>query len=481
MPNFHCDFNQTGAPLPHLWEHGLGSGHAALTLRADWQTQMRRCREELGIRHARFHGLLSDDMGTLQCRENQLYYSFLNSDHIFDFLLSIGMKPLVELSFMPSAIASGDQTVMHYKANVTPPADYGQWAALIAKLARHWIDRYGIEEVRTWPMEVWNEPNMASFWPAGQDAYFQLHRYTSLALKNVDERLQVGGPVTAKVAWIPEFLKFCETERLPVDFVSTHTYPTDALGTEGMDTETELANSRRSILRENTQDARRQAGNLPLYFTEWSSSSDLSDPLHDEPYCAAYLVKTLLENAGLVQGYSYWTFSDIFTEDYISSDPFSGGFGLLNLYNIAKPVYRACELLHHIGEELLLTDGLHKTVDCWAIRGKDALTLLLTNWERPRHPIQTETVRLTLANCPPPMGAFIQRIDADHANPKRLWQALGSPSSLDARQVALLNGASVCVAEPFHVTQAENGLELTLDLPPQSVAAITLRLPQNEG
>lgn len=481
MPTFYCDIQQRGRPLPHFWEHCLGSGHAALGLRSDWQEQMRRCREELGVRHVRFHGLLSDDMGTLVCQANQFLYSFLGIDRIFDFLLSIGMKPLVELSFMPSALASGGQTVMHYRANVTPPADYGLWAALIAKLAQHWIDRYGVEEVRTWPMEVWNEPNLPSFWPAGQDAYFQLYRYTSLALKEVDANLQVGGPVTAKVAWIPQFLHFCEKEHLPVDFVSTHTYPTDALGNESMDTETELANSRRRILREHAQDARRQAGDLPLYFTEWSSSSDSHDPLHDESFCAAFIIKTVLDNAGLVDGYSYWTFSDIFVENYIPSEPFYGGFGLRTLYDVAKPSYRAYALLRRIGNELLGTDGNHPTVDAWAIRGAEELTLLFTNWERPRHPIRQEHIHMTLANCPPLSGAYLQRIDADHANPKRLWRELGSPGYLNAHQVALLQEASQCVPETLALPCAQDPLELELDLPPQAVAAITLRLSQTEA
>jgi xylan 1,4-beta-xylosidase len=103
---FSCNVSGPSTALPHFWEHTIGSGHAPLALRADWQQQMRRCREELGFRHVRFHGLLSDDMGTLVCEDDQLLYSFFNADQVFDFLLSIGMKPFVELSFMPTALAS---------------------------------------------------------------------------------------------------------------------------------------------------------------------------------------------------------------------------------------------------------------------------------------------------------------------------------------------------------------------------------------
>src|ERR1700693_2092483 len=129
--HFCCAALRASRSLPHFWEHTNGSCHAPLGLRADWQRQMRRCREELGFRHVRFHGILSDDMGTLICQNDQLLYSFFNADQVLDFLLSIGMRPFVELSFMPTALSSGDQIIFHYRANVTPPKDYAQWSALV--------------------------------------------------------------------------------------------------------------------------------------------------------------------------------------------------------------------------------------------------------------------------------------------------------------------------------------------------------------
>src|SRR5665213_3577865 len=188
---FSCNVARRPQGLPHIWEHTIGSGHATLTLRADWQRQMRRCREELGFGHVRFHGLLSDDMGTLVRERDQLVYSFFNADQIFDFLLSIGMKPFVELSFMPTALASGDQIVFHYRANVSPPKDYVRWATLIRKLVAHWVDRYSLDEVRQWFFEVWNEPNLHAFGSGKQDDYFMLYRYTVEAIKSIDSLLKV--------------------------------------------------------------------------------------------------------------------------------------------------------------------------------------------------------------------------------------------------------------------------------------------------
>lgn len=159
---FSCTLDAaTASPLPHVWEHTIGSGHATLALRADWQGQLLRCRRELGFRHVRLHGILCDDMGTLVREEGALVYSFFNADQICDFLLSIDMRPFVELSFMPTALASKDDTVFHYHGNITPPKDYEAWETLVRKLVHHWVERYGSSEVRRWFFEIWNEPKTA--------------------------------------------------------------------------------------------------------------------------------------------------------------------------------------------------------------------------------------------------------------------------------------------------------------------------------
>ena len=178
----------------------------------------------------------------------------------------------------------------------------------------------------------------------------------------------MGGPASAKNAWISDFVGFCDKNNLPLDFISTHHYPTDAFGKPGDNTIEQLATSRRSIMREEAQDVFRQAEGKPVYYTEWNSSSNPRDELHDEPYAAAFITKTIMEANGLVKGYSFWTFSDIFQENYFPSMPFQGGFGLLNFQGIPKPTYRAFQLLHALGTEQFLVDGLHNTVDAWIIR-----------------------------------------------------------------------------------------------------------------
>src|SRR5690349_23848403 len=97
MPNFSCEFTEAPTPLDHFWEHTLGSGHAPLALRADWQQQILKCHREIGVKHVRFHAILSDEMETLICQNNEFLYSFFNTDQIWDYLLSIGVCPFVEL------------------------------------------------------------------------------------------------------------------------------------------------------------------------------------------------------------------------------------------------------------------------------------------------------------------------------------------------------------------------------------------------
>ncbi len=471
------DASAVPSPLPHAWEEVIGSGHALLALRSDYQSQIAQCRQELGVKRVRFHGLLCDDVGTLVSEQNVLRDCFYNADAIWDALLAIGIEPFVELSFMPTALASGSTTVFHYQGNVTPPARLDAWVDLVRRLARHWVERYGRDVVERWRFEVWNEPNLRAFWTGSRDDYFALYRATATALKRTSDALSVGGPATADNGWIGEFVDFCERESVPLDFVSTHHYPTDAFGKPGDDTEAQLAASTRSVLRERARATRRCVGQRPLFYTEWSTSSNPRDPLHDAPYAAPVIVKTMMEARGLVDGYSWWTFSDLFEENYFPAAPFQGGFGLLTIHGVPKPSYRAFELLHRIGTELVFAlEDAHPTVDAWAVRepAGSGLTILITNHALPRHPISSEAIHLRVANLPSAAMVTVRRIDADHANATARWEALGRPQYLTAEQVEDLREYSRMAIERPPWTQAHGVLEMDLTLPPHAVAEVTL-------
>ena len=459
---FRIDLSDRTAAFPHYWEECVGSGHALLALREDWRRQLKRCREELGFKRVRFHGLLNDDM-SVWTNDEACPYSFFNVDSIVDSLLELGMEPFIELSFMPEGLASGSQTIFHYRGNVTPPRDYRAWGDLIRALARHLVDRYGVEKVRRWPFEVWNEPNLACFWAGSRDEYFRLYRAAAEAIKSVDGAIPVGGPATARNGWIPEFIAYAETAGAPLDFVSTHHYPTDAALGHGLDMEEAMASSRRGILKEMAAKARREAGSYPLYYTEWSSSPSSRDAYHDDPYAAAFILKTVADNHGLV-------------EVYFPSLPFHGGFGLLNLHGIPKPAYHAFRLLHLLGEERLpvtvAEEGEGGTVECLATLGREGLAAAVYNHQIPRAPIREETVRLRVRGKPPRALAQIVRIDSEHGHPKAIWREMGSPAYLRPETVERLCAESALRPEYLRWEWTEGEAVLEFVVPPHGVVGV---------
>lgn len=474
---FWCNPDGTAVALPHNWEHTIGGDHAAMALRSEYQEQLRRCHDELGIGHVRFHGLFSRHMGTVVEHGGKRICSFHNAHAIWDFLLGIGMRPFVELSFMPDAIASGDATVFSYRGNVTPPRRYSDWASIVDSLVRSAVDRYGATEVTAWPFEVWNEPNLRGFWRGTRDQYFRLYGTTAHALKRIHPDIRVGGPATAQNAWIDEFLDFAERRGVPVDFVSTHHYPTDQTVTLSPDPVIQLAHAERGILREQALDACRHARGKPLYYTEWNTSASARDPLHDEPYAAAFIVKTLLDGHGIADAYSFWTFSDLFEESYFPSQPFHGGFGLLTIQGIAKPSYRAFELLHAIGTELATpVDGTHPAVDAWVVRAREGrdLAVVVTNHAYPQHPIVAERVLVHLKTPRRPRSATVAQIDDDHANAKRRWKEMGAPPYPSRAQVDELHAASVLTRRPCEPVCDESGVHVEVTVPPHGVAVVFL-------
>ncbi len=477
---FTADLTLAPTPLRQPWQWCVGSGHATLALRADWQAQLAQARRDLGFRHVRFHGLLDDDMGTLVVQNDQPVYSFFNTDRIFDFLLSIGIKPVVELSFMPRCLASGNDIVFHYQGNITAPRDPAAWAELVRRLAAHWVERYGIDEVASWAFEVWNEPNLKAFWLGDQASYFAFYDGTAAALRSVDARLQVGGPATADNEWVGDFVSHCTTETVPADFVSTHYYPTDAFGKIDSDTVTQLEHAPRDVMRTKALQARAAVGARPLYYTEWNISSNPRDPQHDSSFAAALATRIVMSVDDVVDGYSWWTFSDIFEENYFPSVPFHGGFGLMNLYGIPKPIYRAFELVRALGDQRYIVEGTHATVDVWATRleaeADTRSTVLVVNQAMPRHAIGSEVLGIGLAHDRQRRvrSVSIERVDDDHANPARAWVQMGSPDYLKPADVAALMRASRVTRELVPYTATPGLTQIDITVAAQSVNLLRL-------
>jgi len=484
MNNFSIQTDKISA-FPHYWEESVGSCRAYTALREDYRKQLKKAHDELGFKYVRFHGLFNDDMSVCLRKMSfnpavpgEIVYNFANIDNIFDFLLSIDMKPFIEIGFMPECLASGHETVFHYKGNITPPADYNQWNDFISAFIEHLGERYGLDEIRTWFYEVWNEPNLVHFWAGTKEQYFELYENTARTIKAYDDQLRVGGPATSINAWITDMIEFCEKNEVPLDFVSTHHYPTDdplwKKGSTDMSVLKELFETgqlgkyERGIIQKMTSRARQEAGKYPLYYTEWNTSAMLNEAQHDENYAATMVAKILSDNDGLVDGYSFWTFSDIFEESGQLDGPFHGGFGLMNYYGIPKPVYRCFQLFSGAGKERyeVVSDSPDATVEAIALSLPTGIRVIAYNHNIPDAEIKDERIKISLPEGMNPSKLSIQRVDQDHCNPKQDWINMGSPKYLKADQIEQLLKASELKKEEL------NTLEVLV--PAQGMCAIDI-------
>ncbi len=366
-----ADFNKEKGSLNTMFKECIGAGRANEGLRADWQQQLAFVKKTCDFKYIRMHGLLSDDMGVYkEDRKGNPEYNYQYIDVLYDYLLSIGMKPFVELGFMPSALASGAQTIFWWRGNVTPPKDYDKWAGLIRNLTEHFTERYGAAEVKTWYFEVWNEPNLSpGFWSGTQAEYFKLYQYSANAIKSVNKDYRVGGPATAGAAWVPEMIAFCSKNQVPIDFISTHAYGVeqgflDEYGNSGtvlsrnpMAVSGDIINSRKQI-------SDSSMSGLELHYTEWSSSYTPADPLHDSYHEAAYILKKIKQVGNATNSMSYWTFTDIFEEAGPRFTPFHGGFGLLNTQGICKPAFYSYKFMNELGK----TELQNSDSDSWVCK-----------------------------------------------------------------------------------------------------------------
>ncbi len=355
------DVTKPNGELNTFFNECVGAGRANEGLRADWQRQLRIAKEELGFRYIRMHGILHDDMGVyFEDGAGKPTYNWQYIDELYDFLISIKVRPFVEFGFMPKALASKPTTLSFWfwRPNVSPPKDYGKWDDLIKALVRHWTERYGEAEVKQWYFEVWNEPNLKNiFWAGDQDEYFRLYKETANAVKTVSTNYRVGGPATAGNAWIPEFINYCATNKVPVDFVSTHCYGNDTF-IKLSDNDSTIANSRKDAVSGDVKKSRIKISqssmpNLELHYTEWNSSSSFDDQIHDHYRQAAYILEKVKRIGNVANSFSYWTFTDIFEEEGPRKTPFHGGFGLINYQDIKKPAFYAYRYLNLLGKREL--------------------------------------------------------------------------------------------------------------------------------
>ena len=486
-------------PLSSAWRECVGTGRLNLALRADYLASLARVQREIGFAHIRGHGLLSDDMGVYRTQEvaGRTYrrYSFSYVDQVHDAFLSLGIRPFIELGFMPSQLASGSQTVFWWHGNVTPPADLREWADLVRALLHHLIDRYGIEEVRHWPVEVWNEPNLDIFWEhADQDAYFRLYEATARAVKEVAASLQVGGPAISPGSdeWWAPFADFVSSHDVPIDFVSRHAYSSREPQLIPFGSYQELT-APQDLLAQFGAPRAHLAGTglagLPVHITEFNTSYRPDNPIHDTAYQAAYLAPVLAGGGDLADSFSYWTFSDVFEESNIPTAFFHGGFGLLTHRQVAKPTYHLYTFMARMGAQVLARGDDHLvcrdpsgrvTVLAWQPVGGTSAPAASQ-----RHEVHL-SVPMTDVRRPDGTGVFMlrERVNESDGNAFAAWRELGRPMSPDERQLDVIRRCERPAVEHHRLRTVDGRVDLHLQLSRHEVTFIeleTVRDTHHEG
>jgi len=495
-----ADLKQVKGPRSMVWQDCVGAGRVAEGLRDNWRRQLAECHRELGFKYLRMHGLLQDELGVYaEDASGVAHYNWQYLDDVYDYLLSIGMKPFVEFGFMPNALASGREKMFWWNANVTPPKDYAKWDALITALVTHWTERYGESEVKTWRFEVWNEPNYPGFWhpptnTTPREAYFQLYEHTARAVKSVCPNYPVGGPAGAGPVWTRELIDFCQATPVPIDFISYHAYGLGG-GPSGLDefgnhklylspnlhAVADTVNSQRPVI------AQSPRPDLPVHITEWSASYSPRDPVHDSYFSAPFILEQLrrTESAGSM---SYWTFTDIFEENGPAPRPFHGGFGLINYQGIRKPAFWAYKFLAQLGATELQNAAASSYVCTDGRGGVQVLLWDLTHptggkisnqdyFFKPQPAPARGSATIQLQNLAP--GRYdltVQQVGDHHNDPYARYLELGRPVDLSRAAVAdlqMLSSGSP-VSNTTVTVKTDGRFETTLALRENEVVFLAL-------
>jgi xylan 1,4-beta-xylosidase len=460
----------------------VGTGRMNLALRHEYHNQLKKVQEDIHFEHIRGHGLFCDDMAIYQTYIEdgieKVEYNFTYVDMVFDDYLSMGMKPFVEFGFMPEKLASGSQTIFYWKGNTTPPSDYQKWEELIKATLQHFIQRYGREEVITWPFEVWNEPNLPGFWKdADMEEYFKLYEVTSKAVKECDACIRVGGPAICGVddeRWLKCFLDYCVDNNVPVDFVTRHAYATNEVQTSGhYDYQTlrtpeefmaELEKSRQII------DSFPAYKGMEMHITEFNTSYTPRNPIHDTNLNAAYVARLLSEMGDYCASYSYWTFGDVFEETGVAFTPFSGCFGLLANGMIPKPTYYAYAFFKQLGSnaiaksnQFIITKDRENN-----IRG---IAWNLVEEEGDKDISLNFTIELE-------KGTYVlitKRVDEQTCNPLKTWIDMGSPAYPSKEQLVLLRECANPEIRTKQLEVTDKTMDLELALSSNAVCYFEIR------
>lgn len=424
----------------------IGTGKMDLALQREYQEELKLVQEQIGFSHIRGHGLFSEGMAIYNEHKDENGnivpdYNFTYLDRVMDGYRELGLKPFLELGFMPGQLASGEQTVFYWKGNVTPPKEYPRWTALVQATLSHLMERYGADQVVTWPIEVWNEPNLEGFWKDKDlDEYLRLYRETVLAVKAVDSRFRVGGPAICGVdehRWLRAFLDYCDKEELPLDFVTRHHYganPVNQIGSyiyhtmqEPLTSLETLHESRRII------DSYEKYKGMEMHITEFNTSYNPRCPFHDMNVNAAYIARWLAYMGDENASYSYWTFGDVFEESGPPRSLFHGGFGLVAGGCLPKPTFWTFAFFSRLNGDCVYRSEK-------AIVMRQGNTLKGAAWNLEMEP-DKDCIEEFYLEFDAPQGEYClmtETVDEECCNPLKHWHDLGEPANPTAEQMKRL-------------------------------------------
>ncbi len=434
----------------------VGTGRMGLALQKEYMDQLKVVQEEIGFKHIRGHGLFSDDMAIYHEYEEdgvtKVEYNFTYLDLVMDNYMSVGIRPFLELGFMPSKLASGEQTIFYWKGNTTPPKSYDMWCDLVVATLKHLMERYGADEVVTWPIEVWNEPNLPGFWKgADMEEYTVLFEKTFKAIKSLDKRFRIGGPAICGVEdgkHMKFFMDFLTEHKLPIDFITRHHYTSEFPENSGHYSYirlVELHESMTSVERSrDIIDSYPDYKGIEMHITEFNTSYVPDAPIHDTNQNAAFTASLLAILGDTSESYSYWTFGDIFEEKGVPFTPFHGGFGMVANGGIRKPTFYAFKFFKDLKGKCVLRE--EDAVVCRDDEGVYRGVLFNSNTDRIGRKLE---MSFTADADDTTYTLVTKTVDEHTCDPLKVWHDLGEPSSPDDEQMELLRSSD----KPFIETR----------------------------
>ena len=457
---------------PPFWAAAVGTGTAALTLRSDLETHYKIGNREAGFQRVRGHGVLSDAMGIYQGPGS---YSWTNFDKYLTAITQAGMRPVMEMDFMPTKLGLNGSDKDIYKS-VT---DY---KAFITAVVQHCVDKYGMTDVSQWYWEIWNEPDYPGFWngsnaseatSAKMTEYYSLYDAAVSAITSVLPSAFVGGPATTTYGPIGAFLQHCKSAGTRVTFASSHVYPGG--GAAASADANNLVSDNNSRISQITSGGY-TTSSLMSFNTEWNSSysgqgggagDDLTSM--DNNWNVGFILKgsKLLSdknsgNTPPLSVFSYWVLSDVFDESsgpsgsYIlgktsnGSLPFGQVFGLMTFQGIRKAAFNAFKMLHYLGPTRLQSSGGTSSdgVDAMvtASASGDSLQILAYDQYKTLNTTGTDSVTVNVSNLPSALAGkqvFVTQfiVDETHSNPYSIWTSQGKPTAPSETQLQAMKAA----------------------------------------